>query len=66
MSTLTKRLLESVGAKTLNTFAIVSPCAVMRDLPVPWNCCGSTVNKQISAGIVQQVLPVLFDTHGKK
>ena len=66
MSALTRRLLESVGARTSNTFAIVSPCAVSRVLAVPWSCCGSTVNKQRSAGIVQQALPVLFETHGKK
>lgn len=35
MSTLTKQLLESVGARTLDTFAIGSPCAVVRDLAAP-------------------------------
>lgn len=64
MFSLTKQLLEAVGVRT--PFAIVSPCAAMRDLAVPWNCCGSAVNKQMSAGIVQQALPVLFETHGKK
>lgn len=57
---------RAAGVSTLNTFAIVGPCAVMRDLAAPWNCCGSTANKQMSAGIVQQALPVLFETHGKK
>lgn len=63
---LTKQPLESVGGRILNSSAIVSPCAVMRDLAVPWNCCGSAVSKQMSAGIVQQALPVLCETHGKK
>lgn len=46
-----KQLLESVGVRTLTTFAIVSPCAAMRDLAVPWNCCGSTGNKKCQLGL---------------
>lgn len=42
------------------------PICFYEEFGCPWNCCGSTVNKQMSAGIVQQALPVLFETHWKK